>query len=141
MKYKLSDKQERTSAWDYLNKLTGQEAIVEIKLIRNNRTTRQNSAIHKYYELLAEELNNAGLSMMKVLKAEAEIPWTSNSVKEHLWRPIQVAQLDKESTTDLNTKEIGEIYETLNRYIGEKLGVHVAFPSMDELYYERGNYE
>lgn len=133
MKYRTSDQSQAQAAFEYLTKLVGQEATVEVRLIANSRTIRQNSAIHKYFELLADELNNAGYSMMKVLNHEAEIPWTPASVKEHLWRPIQKAQLGKESTTKLETKEVGEVYETLNRHIAEKLGVHVPFPSIDEI--------
>lgn len=134
MNYNLSNKQEIDQAFEYLQKLVGSESKVTITKLSDSRTARQNRAMHVYFELLAKELNDAGLSMMKVLKPEAEIQWTAESVKNHLWRPIQVALLGKESTTKLETKEVGDVYETLNRYIGEKLGVHVAFPSDDQIH-------
>lgn len=99
------------------------------------RTDIQNRALHKYFELLADELNGAGLEMRKVLKPSVEIPWDKESVKSFLWKPIQFAQIQKDSTTDLTTAEVNKIYETLNRHLGEKLGVHVPFPSDEpELY-------
>ena len=99
------------------------------------RTLTQNAALHVYFELLAEELNNAGLEMRKVLKPSVEIPWDQESVKSFLWKPIQFAQIQKDSTTDLTTAEVNKIYETLNRHLGDKLSVHVDFPTSEpELY-------
>ena len=95
------------------------------------RTKLQNRALHKFFQLLADELNGAGYDMRKTLKPEIDIPWNKDTIKEYLWRPIQKAQLDKESTMDLNTKEIDRVYNTLNRFLSEKLSVHIPFPSID----------
>lgn len=95
------------------------------------RTPQQNKALHKYFELLADELNAAGYDMKRTLRHDVDIPWTPETIKEYLWRPIQEAQLQKKSTTQLDTTEINKVYETLNRHLGEKTGVHVAFPSFD----------
>jgi len=97
------------------------------------RTEQQNRAMHLYFTHLSEELNNAGLDMRKTLKPEISIPWTSANIKEFLWRPIQLAQVRKTSTKDLTTDELTKIYETLNRHLGEKFGISVAFPSIEEL--------
>jgi hypothetical protein len=97
------------------------------------RTKQQNKALHVLYRLLADNLNDAGLDMRKTLKPSIEIPWNPVSVKEFLWRPIQEAQLGKQSTTELTTVEIDEIFNTINRHLGEKFGLHVPFPSIDEL--------
>ena len=96
------------------------------------RTLQQNKALHKFFELLANELNEAGLDMRKILKPEIDIPWTTISVKNFLWRPIQEVMLGKHSTTELDKlQEIDKIYETLNRFLGEKWGLHVEFPSIE----------
>ena len=100
-----------------------------------SRTSTQNKALHKYFELLADELNSAGLDMKKTLKQTVDIPWSKETVKDYLWRPIQNAQLEKESTTELTTDEINKVYEVLNRHLGEKLQIHVPFPSSEiEMY-------
>ena len=104
-----------------------------MKFAKDQRTIKQNKALHVYFELLAETLNSCGLDMRVVLKPEIDIPWAKESVKEYLWRPIQKAQLQKRSTTELNRKDINIIYETLNRFLGEKLGVHMPFPSLENL--------
>lgn len=98
----------------------------------NKRTLQQNRALHLYFTLVANELNDAGLDMRKTLKPEVEIPWSKNTVKEYLWRPIQELQLRKRSTTMLSTKDIDAIYDTLNRFLA-KQGLHVSFPSIEEI--------
>lgn len=100
------------------------------------RTSLQNRALHLYFTQLAKTLNDAGLDMKKVLKPEIDIPWNGETIKEYIWRPVQKAQLNKASTTELTTKEIDEVFDTINRHLA-KFGVHKAFPSieaiMDEL--------
>lgn len=103
------------------------------------RTAQQNKALHVLFQLLANELNLAGLDMRKTLKPGVEIPWSGRAVKEYLWRPVQTAQLNKQSTTELTTKEIDEVFDTINRHLGEKFGLHVAFPSIDDLLREGSN--
>ena len=95
----------------------------------SQRTLTQNKALHKYFELLAQELNSAGYDMKRTLKHDVDISWNATTVKEYLWKPIQDAQLMKASTTELTTKDIDVVYDTLNRYLGEKTGVYVPFPS------------
>ena len=99
----------------------------------DKRSTRQNRAIHKYFELLADELNSAGWDMKRTLRHDVDIPWNGDTVKQWLWKPIQEAMLGKKSTTQLTTKEIDKVYETLNRHLADKLGVHTPFPSVDEI--------
>ena len=54
-------------------------------------------------------------------------------IKDYLWRPVQEIYLSKKSTTELNTEDINTIWEILNRHLGEKFGIHVEFPSIEEL--------
>ncbi len=92
------------------------------------RTLRQNNALHLYCQLLADALNEAGYDMRKTLKADIDIPWTAENAKQYLFRPIMKAQLNKNSTTELTTTEVSAVFDTLNRHLGERLGVHVPFP-------------
>lgn len=100
------------------------------------RTLSQNSALHLYCSHLAAGLNAAGFDMKRTLKHDVDIPWTAETVKEFLWRPIQKAQLMKHSTTQLTTKEIDAVVDTLTRHLGEKTGVYVEFPSIETLIHE-----
>ena len=44
--------------------------------------------------------------------------------------------LQKQSTTKLESGELDKVYEVLNKTIGERTGVHIDFPSIDQLLYE-----
>ena len=94
------------------------------------RTRKQNRALHKFFEILTDTLNDAGLDQRKVLKPSYNIEWTVADVKEKLWRPFQIAVTKKESTTDLESQgEIERIHKLLMRELGEKHKVEfIPFP-------------
>lgn len=95
------------------------------------RTQQQNKALHVLFNLLADTLNEAGLDMRRTLKPEISIEWSGASVKKYLWKPVQQAQLDKKSTTELTTVEIDKVFDTINKHLGERFGLHVPFPSIE----------
>mgnify|MGYP002640005925 CR=1 FL=1 len=96
----------------------------------STRTNQQNRALHKYFDLLASTLNAKNLTVDVVLKPDTE--WNKDTVKALVWKPIQEAVLGKQSTTKMTTKEVTEVYDVLNKALGEKLGVHVEFPHIEE---------
>lgn len=93
------------------------------------RTLTQNRALHKYCDMLADALNDAGYDMKKVIKQEVDIPWSQQSAKEFLWRPIQKAVTGIGSTTKPETSQYSAIYEVLNRHMSQKFGVSVPWPT------------
>ena len=96
------------------------------------RTIKQNKAMHKLFTILSDDLNTLGLEMKTILKPSYQLWWTPTAVKEHLWKPIQEAMYSKKSTTDLNSEEVSKVYEQLAKIIGEKHGVSISFPSVEE---------
>ena len=96
------------------------------------RSNLQNSSLHLYLAHLSEALNDAGYDMKRTLKQEVDIPWNEANAKEFLWRPIQKALTKKDSTTKPTTKEYIYIYEVLSRYLVDKFGVNVPWPSKDK---------
>ncbi len=100
--------------------------------IPHKRTITQNKALHKYFELLAKELNEHGITVQKFLKQAIDLNWTSVSIKELLWKPIQEHLLSKKSTTELDkVKDIDEIWEHINRHVGENWGLYIPFPQKE----------
>lgn len=97
------------------------------------RSELQNNALHKYCEMVAEALNDAGLDMRQVIREDVDIPWSKNTVKEHLWRPIQLVMTKHKSTTKPKRGEYTEIYETLSRHLASKFGIDVPWPSKDRV--------
>lgn len=99
----------------------------------SSRTNQQNKALHKYLELVAEELDRNGHSMQDVLShaKNVEIRPTKNALKEVIWRPIQQVMFNKGSTTELSTGEVDRVYEVMNKWLGENFAIHIPFPSDD----------
>ena len=96
------------------------------------RTSKQNRALHLYFRLVAEALNDAGFDMRRVLKEEIEIPWSPDMVKKYLWKSVQEIELGKQHTAELNSDEIDVVWETLNRHLA-KFGIAEPFPSIETL--------
>ena len=97
------------------------------------RTLKQNKALHLLFTMLADNLNTSGLDMRKTLKPGVDIPWTGEAVKEYLWRPIQKAQLNKESTTQLTTTDIDQVFDTINKQMGEKFCLTTELPIIERI--------
>ena len=105
--------------------------VCDVKGERSKRTALQNKAIHKYCSLLAQAFNDSGLDMKAVLaEKEAEVSWSMDSVKEVIWKQIQVAMYpDKASTTQLETNEVSLVYNQIARHMAVKFNIDVPFPS------------
>ena len=97
------------------------------------RTIAQNNALHLWLGQVAGLLNEKGLDMKKVLKPEVDIPWTLQSAKDHLWRPIQRLMTGEESTKDAKRAEYIEIHETICRHLAQTKGVELPkWPSRND---------
>lgn len=53
-------------------------------------------------------------------------------VKDLLWRQTQKAMYDKQSTTELTTKEVCDTYDQLDRFMRERFHVNVDWPSHEQ---------
>ncbi len=117
---------------DDVKAINGQTTVVaDVKGIRCLRTELQNRSLHLYFTLLATAFNDAGLTVMVVLKALFKTPnfaWSAHLIKERIWRDVQEQTLGTTSTTKLETVNVSMIYDSINRATSEKLGVSVAFP-------------
>ena len=96
------------------------------------RTNLQNRALHKYCAMVADEMNAAGYDAKKVISLPIRL--TPELVKDCIFRVIMHAMYpDYESTTQLSTTEIQNVYETMNAATGERFGVSMPWPSDDSL--------
>lgn len=87
------------------------------------RTEKQSRSLHLWLRQVAETLNDAGYSVMEVMRHDAEIPWNEYRCKELLWRPVQEAMTGHESTTECERLDYSAIEQVIARHLGEKLGV------------------
>lgn len=98
----------------------------------NQRTVRQNRAFHKYCELLAKALADAGHEDMRTL-IKVPIAPTKELVKYNMVHPVMKAMFpDIDSSADLSTIQMQELYEQMNVFTSERLGVSVEWPHEDK---------
>lgn len=96
---------------------------VEIGDPENAVTKRQGRALHVWLKLAADCLNDCGLDMKRVLKGEIDIPWTKDSCKLYLYKPVLEAMTGKTSTKQMTTVEPSEVAKVIGRKIAERHGV------------------
>ena len=102
----------------------------------NTRSALQNASLHKLFSMWSKSLNDGGFSIQRVvaLFKKAEIMWTMLSVKDIIWRNMQVALTGKESTTKLTTEEVTKVYKVTDNYLSTKVGIDsIPFPSIDSM--------
>ena len=116
----------------HLRELYADKKYVQVKWTTNKAITNtQRNSVYLYCGLLAQELNGRGLDMIKTLH-DVEIPWSKESVKEHIWVKVQSAKFNNVSVNDLKTPQVSAIYDVVNRHLSGKFGVYVPFPNRDD---------
>lgn len=114
-----------------LEEFEGKE--VEVRLVKNIRSAKQNNALHLYLSQWAELLREHGIDMEMILKDGHKIPPTTELLKEEVWRKIQIAMFNKQSTTELSTDEINKIYDVITKTFGERYHLFVPWPCIETL--------
>lgn len=119
-------------------------AIKQRKPIKGikQRTSQQNRALWKFYELLAKALNEAGLEPRILLKPEYNLQWTKDMIHDNIWIPFQKSMYKTNSTTFLHKQEqIEKLHEIIMRELGEKHGLeYIPFPVDLERQYQKHNH-
>ena len=81
------------------------------------RTSRQQAALEVWCGNVAQLFNESGITRevrSPVYKGGAiESEWKKHTVKDDIWRTMQMALTDKESTTEATTVDIATVYDAL----------------------------
>ena len=129
----IFNKQQLDSFYQYLAAEVDKGPIsIRVSSANKQRTLTQNRSIYKYFRMLSDTLNEAGLDMVTVLSEGTRIPWSEDKVKSDIWGKVQLALTGKKSTTELETHEVSEVYDVVNRHLSQTFGVFVPFPSQDD---------
>ena len=131
MKYNLSHEQDSSRFVRRVQFLKEKGSTVELKEVKDTRTTRQNSALHLYLDWLSEEFNGLGITYNHPI-LDVELPYTMEIVKEQIWKPIQLSLFGTNTTTKLNTEQMNEVIDVISKFLGER-GVYLEFPNIDTL--------
>ena len=98
------------------------------------RTSRQNASLHLLFTHISNHCIQTGIDQKTLVDAldGYSVPTSPQAIKE-IWRAIQIAITGKKSTTDLDRKEIDQVYDAFNKFISELTGEHFSFPSFQDL--------
>jgi len=124
---------------DQVNFYKGQKCKVKLTRIAKKRTLTQNKALHKWFEFIANELNNLGLTFRYsgLKDIDLEVYYSSLIVKEFIIKPIINTMFGIDSTTKLDTEKINKLIDIINKFFAKK-EIYLPFPSIESLinYYE-----
>ena len=129
-KYIITLEVEASSGRDARETIEGLGLKVEdCELADNHRTDKQNRALHKWFNLLSEEMLSHGLDMKAVLKEGFEFPVTPWAIKEFMWKPTQKQMFGKESTKELDkVEEINKLVDVIGRALINKTKGMINIP-------------
>lgn len=108
----------------------GNGRYLEIKVYEATRSTQQNRALHKWFSMIATELNEKGIDKREFFKEPFFMRWSKDNVKEDIWRPVQRAMKLGTSTTELGRSELDQVLDPIIIKLAEH-GISVPFPNKD----------
>lgn len=113
----------------------------EIRIEKPKITDKQMRALYLYFDLLAEHLNDAGITRNKFFAAlKSEMRWNSDSIKTQVWHELQQARGIPRTTTKLKRPDIDLIHNDITLFLGTRFGIeNVDFPSIEDLFPEHNN--
>ena len=107
---------------------------VDVIQKKNTRTDQQNKALHLFFTIISNQLNEMGVEY-KHFGLNGQVlstMHTPNIVKEFIWRRIQISLFDVKSTTKINTEQINAITDVMIKFFGDR-GYLIEFPSIESL--------
>ena len=132
MKLNLSNELELKKAKMRFDFLVKNGSTIELKKLSNSRSSQQNRALHKFFIIISNELNDLGMEFhyYGVKGQELTTRYTADIVKNHFWRPIQKTLFNIESTKKINTKQMNEIIDVVVKFFAEQ-GLYIEFPNRE----------
>lgn len=94
------------------------------------RSLAQNRSLHKFFDQVAQVLAEHGVTLTDLLTAfrQDPPPPKGNNIKD-IWRNLQKDLFSKQSTTEITSKEMNELYEYFHKTVAELTGESIEFPS------------
>jgi len=98
------------------------------KIQKADRTWRQNNTLHLLFRRMAKGLNDAGFEIPHPFKPDLEIPYSEESVKELLYKPIITMYFKVDRSTELTTEQLSESMTILVDAVNRNTGVYIPIP-------------
>ena len=118
-----------------LGKLVEKHGLVTVDYkVGRTRSAFQQAALEVWCRQVAEFFNDQGIDRAVkspiFKKGEMSAPWSRESIKNEIWRPIQKALTEHESTTKPSPQEYVEIFDFIVKAFGDKGLTLPAWPVM-----------
>lgn len=98
--------------------------------VDKQRTLNQNSAMHKWFEMIEEHCQERGLTRDVLFKNPAELPITKHMLKD-FFRMVGNMMFHRKSTAELEKGEIDPVIKVCEREFAKRLDSTIPFPSID----------
>lgn len=98
------------------------------------RTDKQNRAMHKLYQDIADHCMSQGIDQKMTLDhfQKYETPVTPEFVKE-TWRTIQYNMFNTYRTSQLSTDQVDKVYGVFTKFWSQVTGEYFSFPNREDL--------
>lgn len=104
------------------------------RFIKKTKTIQQHKAVFLYCKWNAEDLNNQGITMNEFFKKGIELPFTTESFREYVWKRTQKILFGTESINDLKKfGNIDMIFDVITKARAEKKLDYIPFPDKELL--------
>lgn len=106
--------------------------VRKIEHIKVLRTDNQNNAAHLWFDQIATEADNRGLTIDLWIKKPTEMRITESMLKD-CFREMAKVMFKKDSTAKLTKYEFSETIFFFDKIVLERLGINIEFPNLDLL--------
>ena len=132
MKYHVSSQEKKNDVIrQVLNLPTNGAYTVDVKKTASKRTSKQNRALHLWFEHIAESFNNVGQELN--INGMSVAPWwTKDLIKELSFKPVLKQLTGKDHTSDCTVDELSECIEIMAEAY-RSIGHDVAVPNRAQL--------
>lgn len=100
-------------------------------------TNLQKGCFKLWQRQMATALNDSGYTIRQAIeqdKLRLDVPWTEFTFEQvFTFAYMTIMHPDATSISDLNTKQLTDLYEAINEGVAKVFGVSLPFPSEDSL--------
>ena len=92
-------------------------------------------ALHLYLQQVANEANNQGLTLQDMVKVITKLEIRPNTInlKETFVKPYIESAYNLDSTEKMDSEQVTETYDALNKLFGHYWHIYLPFPSAQSL--------
>lgn len=98
--------------------------------VEKQKTRQQEKAYHKGFSEIADILVENNITLNMVIR-NLEIRPTRENIKD-IFRAIAKAKYGIESTSDLKSNQVTEVWDDLIKAVSEATGIYIEFPSVNQ---------